>query len=61
MFFAYILTSLVIGLFMSYVWSSNGFVNTMIKVGFTLYTLWTAAIAIGYLAPKIAESGMRLF
>lgn len=61
MFIAYILVSLVIGLFMSYIWSSKGFANTMIKVGFSIYTLWTAAIAIGYLAPRIAESGMRLF
>jgi hypothetical protein len=53
MFVTYLSVSLFLGLFMSYIWSSNGFLNTLIKVGFSLYSLWTAALLVGYLMPII--------
>lgn len=47
MFITYLIVSLVMGLFMAYIWSSNGFLNTCIKLGFSLYTIWTAALLLG--------------
>jgi len=61
MFFAYILVSLVMGMFMTFIWSSKGFANTMIKVFFGCYTVWTAALVIGYLVRVSAAAGMRFF
>lgn len=53
MFTAYLSFSLIMGIFMSYIWSSNGFQNTIIKMIFTLYSLWTAALLVGYAWPQI--------
>jgi len=61
MLIAFLVASLCIGLFMSYIWSSNGFANTAIKMGFSVYTLWTAALLLGVLAPMVTSSNMRLF
>lgn len=61
MLITYLIVSLLIGLFMSYIWSSNGFRNTAIKTVFSVYTLWTAALLLGVLAPLVSTASMRLF
>lgn len=47
MLITYLIVSLVMGIFMSYIWSSNGWTNTVIKMLFTLYTIWTAFMLLG--------------
>jgi len=61
MLIAYLTASLFISLFMSFIWSSNGYRNTLIKVVFSIYSLWTAALLLGVLGPMFAGSGLRLF
>ena len=58
---SFVAASLVMGLFLSYIWSSNGWANTALKVVFSLYTLFAAAMLLGILAPLVAASGMKLF
>jgi len=61
MLITYLIASLLIGLFMSFIWSSNGFRNTAIKTVFSIYTLWTAALLLGVLTPMVTAAGVRLF
>ena len=62
---SFVAASLVLGLFLSYIWSSNGWANTATKVMFSLYTLFAAAMLLGILAPLVAPlvaaSGLKLF
>lgn len=60
MLFGYLATSLFIGLFMSFIWSSNGFKNCVIKTAFSAWTLWTAVMILGALWPMIQNGAMRL-
>ena len=53
MFGTYLSLSLLMGIFMSYIWSSSTGLNVLIKVVFSLYTLWTAALLLGYFWPQI--------
>jgi biotin transporter BioY len=47
MFITYLIVSLVMGLFMAYIWSGKGFPNMLIKLFFMCYTVWTAALLLG--------------
>ena len=58
---SFVAASLVMGLFLSYIWSSNSWANTALKVVFSLYTLFAAAMLLGILAPLVAASGLKLF
>jgi hypothetical protein len=57
---AYLLFSLVLGTFLSYVWTTNSLVNTILKVIFSCWSLWTLLMLLGTLAPIIQHGGMRL-
>jgi len=63
MFITYLIVSLLLGLFMTYSWSSNGFANTCIKVVFTLYTIWTAFMLLGVAWSHIVSAlpNLRMF
>lgn len=43
----YLIVSLVIGVFMSYVWSSKDLPNLFIKMVAILYTIWTFLLLTG--------------
>ncbi len=47
MLITHLIVSLLLGMFMSYIWSSNGFANVCIKMVFTLYTVWTGFMLLG--------------
>lgn len=53
----FIIASILIGLFLSYIWSSNGATNTLIKTAFTAYTLWAVIMLLVALAPMLSELG----
>lgn len=61
MLITYIIVSTLIGIFMSYIWSSKGFANTMIKMVFSAYTIWSAILLASILVPMMVASGMRMF
>lgn len=61
MLIAYLTASMFFGMFISYIWSSNGFANVFIKMVFSAYTLWTAALLIGVASTMISTTAMKLF
>lgn len=61
MIIAFITVSVVFGMFISYIWSSNGATNVLIKMAFSFYTLFGIFMLFMALAPMINESGMKLF
>lgn len=61
MLIAFLFVSFIIGLFVSYLWSTNGFTNVALKIIFSVYSLWAAALILAHLVPAITASGMRLF
>lgn len=60
MLVSFLITSLLIGLFMSFIWSSNGFRNAAIKTMFGIYTFWAAVLLASALMPMVVASGMKL-
>jgi len=61
MLIAYLTASLFFGMFISYIWSSNGFANVFIKMVSSAYTLWTAALLLGMLSTMVSTTAMKLF
>jgi hypothetical protein len=61
MLIAFLATSALMGLFISYIWSSNGFANVCIKMVFSFYTLWAMLLLAGSLWPLVNNGSMRLF
>jgi hypothetical protein len=60
MIIAFLCTSLIMGLFISCVWSSRG-VNLLIKMAAVLYTIWTTFILFAYFVQTVDLGSMRLF
>jgi len=54
----YVLVGFIIGLFMSFAFNSETFVNLVIKVAFICWTVWSGVMLIAQLAPNIGA--MRL-
>jgi len=61
MLIAYLTASLFFGMFVSYIWSSNGLANVFIKMAFSAYTLWSAALLIGVAGTMVNTTAMKLF
>lgn len=61
MLLAFVSVSFFIGLFMTFIWSSSGFANCLIKSAFAIYALWCAALLLGLLWPYINNGTMKLF
>lgn len=57
---AFLIISLILGVFMSYAWKSTDWVNLTIKVLFTLYTLWATALVSAVLLPSIKPNEVHL-
>lgn len=57
---AYLAATALVGIFMSYVWSSNGFVNCFIKTCFTIYAVVGIWIFLAKLTPLVEAHGMKL-
>lgn len=58
---AYLITTLIIGMFLSYIWSSASWANTALKMVFSVWTVWTMFMLLGTLEPYIANGTMRLY
>jgi preprotein translocase subunit SecG len=54
MLIPYLAFGLVIGLFMSFIWSSKGGANCLIKTGWVLWTLWTIVMLAVTVFPELA-------
>jgi hypothetical protein len=59
MLIAYISFGLFLGLFMSFIWSSNGATNCLIKTGFVLWTLWSIGMLAINVFPTLAVAMPR--
>lgn len=57
----FICISVVMGLFMTFIWSTKGFLNTSIKVFFALYTFFGFLLLINIFGPILQANGMKLF
>jgi len=58
---AYIALSVVIGLFFTYWWSSDGALNSSIKVFWTLYTIAGVVAMLSQFPLVIAGTNIRVF
>lgn len=59
MLIAYFVFSAVVSLFMSFIWSSNGGTNCLIKTAFAVWFLWSAGMLAVTLFPTIAVAMPR--
>ena len=57
---AFLVASFLIGLFLTYIWSSNGFTNACIKVVFTCYMLWAGLLLLSQMWHHINIGAMHL-
>lgn len=60
MLITYLIVTLIVGLFMSFIWSSNGGANVLIKMLFTVWTIWTGFMLLTQLGTFTFTNGMRL-
>lgn len=60
MFPVYLIVALVLGLLACNCWANNGVANIIIRVGFMIFTLWTALLLAGYFWKEIQNTAMRL-
>lgn len=60
MMISFLFVSILFGMFVSYLWSSKGALNTLIKMAFTIYTLWAILMLMGVVIPMINSGQMRL-
>jgi hypothetical protein len=61
MFIAFLITSVLFGMFISYIWSSEGFANVFCKMVFSFYTIWAILLLCGALWPTVNNGSVRLF
>ena len=61
MLITFLVMSFIFGLFITYIWSSNGLANLVIKIMFSGYTLFAALVLFTALQPVVAASNMKLF
>lgn len=58
---SFAVVSILIGFFISYIWSSNGALNVFIKMVFSAYTVFALITLISVVVPVITASGMRVY
>jgi hypothetical protein len=51
---SYLVVTLIIGVFLSYLWSTNGWLNLALKVMISSWTVWTLLKLIGAVYPELA-------
>jgi predicted ABC-type exoprotein transport system permease subunit len=57
---AYLIFTLFIGVILCIIWSTKDWVNTMIRVMFVLWTIWTMSMLAGHLDPLIRSGALSL-
>jgi hypothetical protein len=60
MLIGYILFSFVITLVLSFIWSSNGLTNCLIKSVFVIHVIFSIVMFLVWVQPHIAAGGMKL-
>jgi hypothetical protein len=60
MLIAFIVVSMLLGLFLSIVWNSTNLLNVVMKMVFWAYTLWAFLMLLAHLAPLINNGTLRL-
>jgi len=60
MLIAYVLFATLLGLFMSFIWSSSGGANVLIKTIWISFTGFSIFVLICLLQPIVAAGGMKL-
>ena len=61
MFATYLVVSLCIGLLFINLLVGHGFAKVCIKVGLTLYCIWTSFLLLGYIWTHVEHGMARLF
>jgi hypothetical protein len=60
MLIGYILFSFVITLVMSFIWSSNGLANCLIKTVFVTHAIFSIVMFLAWVQPLIETGSMKL-
>ncbi len=60
MLITFVSISALFGLFISYIWSSQGLANVVIKLVFSAYTFFASIVLLTLLAPLINSGVIRL-
>jgi hypothetical protein len=61
MFIAYLIFTMFISLFLMFIVSGPQLPIAILRMICAAHLLWTFALLLGYLAPVVAATGMRLF
>ena len=60
MFITYLIVSTLLGIWISFIWSSNGAMNCAIKTLFSVWTLWSMATLFSVIWPLIQSGQIKL-
>ena len=60
MFIAYLVISLLVWLWLSFMWSSNGIQNCVVKTVFVIQTIWTGLTLLSVVWPLIQTGQIKL-
>jgi hypothetical protein len=60
MLIAFLIASILFGMWITYMWSSSGALNSMIKVLLSIYTLWAVTMLLAQVWPMINNGTVRL-
>ena len=60
MLISYLIVSSLLGLWISYVWSSNGAANCLVKVIFSAFTLWSTFMLLAAAWPLLNTGSIHL-
>lgn len=60
MVLAYLITASLLGMFIAYQWSSAGFANTIIKILYTVFTVWSLFLVAAYFWRYVEHTAMRM-
>jgi hypothetical protein len=61
MLIAFLITTVLFGMFISYIWSSKSFLDVIIKMVFSFYTIWAILLLAGAVWPMVNNGSMKLF
>ncbi len=61
MLLSFLIVSTLFGLFISFIWSSSGLPNVLVKMLFSFYTIWAILLLCGQLWPLVNNGSVKLF
>lgn len=60
MLLSFLIVSVLFGMFLSFIWSSKGLANCVIKMVFSFYTIWAVLLLCGALWPLVNNGTVKL-